>query len=88
MGCVDQLESEMSYHEYKVSQIIAIEDYPFYALIMACMRQADTDNAELLRETWPRVWEELDARYHQPGGLLLSEGALRQSLAQQEKEDD
>lgn len=68
---------KMSLHEYKVSQEIALQDYPFYALVMAVMRQADTDNTELLRQTWPEVWNELHARYHAPGGIL-----------QQEKEDE
>lgn len=43
---------------------------PFYALIMAAMRQADTANAERLRHMFPVVWDELQARYHAPGGLL------------------
>ena len=29
----------MSLHEYLASQQIAVEDHPFYALIMAAMRQ-------------------------------------------------
>jgi hypothetical protein len=63
----------MSLHEYLASQEIAAEDYPFYALIMAAMRQADTDNTEKLRYIFPRVWEELESRYHAPGGRLEGE---------------
>lgn len=44
--------------------------FGFYALIMAAMRQADTDNAERLRRCWPDVWQELHARYNAPGGIL------------------
>ena len=63
----------MSLYDYKASQQIAAEDYPFYALIMAAMRQADTGNVELLREAFPEIWEELFARYHAPGGVLPGE---------------
>lgn len=60
----------MSYHEYKVSQEIAQKDYPFYALIMAAMRKADTDNVIKLQREFPEVYLELDRRYHAPDGLL------------------
>lgn len=63
----------MSYHEYMVSQKISADDPPFYALIMAAMRQADTDNTVLLKRTWPHVWDELDRRYHAPNGVLPEE---------------
>lgn len=63
----------MSYHEYKCSQKLATKDYPFYALIMTAMRQADSDNIELLKLAFPHVWEELTARYNAPGGLLDGE---------------
>lgn len=48
---------------------------PFYALIMAAMRGADTRNAERLRAAWPEVWDELQARYNAPGGLLDGESS-------------
>jgi hypothetical protein len=60
----------MSLYDYKESQQIAKKDYPFYALIMAAMRQADTDNAEKLKEAFPEVWKELKARYNAPAGCL------------------
>lgn len=63
----------MSYFDYQVSKEIAIQAYSFYALLMAAMRQADTANAAKLREAFPEVWAELDARYHAPGGYLPSE---------------
>ena len=66
----------MSYYDYKVGQEISAQDYPFYALIQAAMRQADTDNAEKLRAEWPSVWEELKARYNAPGGKLSREAEL------------
>lgn len=63
----------MSLYDYTVSQDIAIEDHPFYALIMAAMRKADDYNAMLLRAAFPEVWDELSKRYSAPGGLLKSD---------------
>lgn len=63
----------MSQHEYDVSKEIAKADYPFYSLVMAAMRQADTDNLEKLQGAFPEVWAELQARYNAPGGILPEE---------------
>lgn len=63
----------MSFHEYTVSRELAAIDPPFYALIMAAMRKADTVNAAMLRVAFPEVWDEFHDRYHAPGGLLPSE---------------
>ena len=64
----------MSLYDYKMSQKIAAEDYPFYALIMTAMRQADSDNIDLLKFAFPDVWHELKDRYNAPGGFLNNEG--------------
>lgn len=58
----------MSLHEYQRGRIAS--DEPFYALIQAAMRRADSWNLAKLRAEWPEVWDELSARYHAPGGLL------------------
>ena len=63
----------MSHYDYKASQQIAAKDYPFYALIMAAMRKADSANAEYLEQAFPMVWRELQARYNAPGGYLPGE---------------
>ena len=63
----------MSLYDYRQSQKIAAEDHPFYALIMAAMRKADTDNIAKLQRAFPEVWSELFQRYHAPGGLLPHE---------------
>ena len=63
----------MSLYDYKASQQIAAEDHPFYALIMAAMRKADTSNTIKLRYAFPEIWDELTVRYHTPGGLLPGE---------------
>ena len=60
----------MSAYDYHISLKIACEDYPFYALIMAAMRQADTDNIKRLQDAFPWVWIELKERYNAPGGIL------------------
>lgn len=66
----------MSLYDYQKSKEIAAKDYPFYALIMACMRQADSNNIDLLKYAFPEVWHELKDRYNAPGGFLNDEGGL------------
>jgi hypothetical protein len=63
----------MSYYDYKIGREISQEDYPFYALIQAAMRQADTVNQGKLAAAFPEIWTELQTRYHRPGGLLEGE---------------
>ena len=58
------------FYEYRVSMEIAGKDHPFYALIMAAMRKADSTNTEKLKQAWPEVWEALQARYYAPGGAV------------------
>jgi hypothetical protein len=63
----------MSLHEYRVSAEIARLNFPFYALVMAAMRQADDRNLAALRAAFPNIWTELDTRYNAPGGLVPEE---------------
>ena len=60
----------MSRYDYERSKILAEADEPFYGLIMAAMRRADTYNQELLRRAFPDVWKEIEDRYNAPGGVL------------------
>jgi hypothetical protein len=60
-------------HEYEASRHVAALDVPFYALIMAAMRGADEENLRRLRLGFEDIWQELQARYHAPGGLLAAE---------------
>ena len=62
-----------SYYDYKQGQQIAAEDYSFYALIQAAMRQADSTNIIKLKSAFPEVWEDLKLRYDLPGGLVSGE---------------
>jgi len=68
----------MSLYDYRASHDITLRDYPFYALIMAAMRQADTRNADALSGSFPDIWQELRQRYNAPGGVLSTDpgGAL------------
>lgn len=61
----------MSLFDYQRSLELSSE--PFYALIMAAMRQADDENLLKLKFVFPRTWSELQLRYNLPGGLLESE---------------
>lgn len=61
----------MSHYDYVRSRALTGE--PFYALIMAAMRRADSANRWRLREQFPEVWDELEKRYNSPGGLLEGE---------------
>ncbi len=63
----------MSYHEYRASLEISSQDYPYYALVMALMRKADSDNMAKLRAAFPETYAELRERYNAPGGVLPGE---------------
>lgn len=65
----------MSLYDYITSREISAQDYPFYALIMAAMRQADSNNIEKLKAIFPDTWSELHSRYHAPKGILPKEEA-------------
>ncbi len=60
----------MSLHEYEASRRLAAAGEPFYGLIMAAMRRADSQNLVVLRLAFPKQWRELEARYQAPGGVL------------------
>ncbi len=59
----------MSDNDYLVSVELAQAEYSFDALIMAAMRQADTDNLNKLKLLWPYTWAELQRCYRTPGLL-------------------
>jgi hypothetical protein len=63
----------MAYFDYVISQEISAKRYPFDALLMAAMTQADTDNAARLREAFPAVWTELWVRYNATSGRTADE---------------
>lgn len=63
----------MSLVEYDASNRIPVDSDTFYAMIMAAMRCADTFNLEKLKGAFPDTWEELQARYNAPRGLLPGE---------------
>ena len=63
----------MSLYDYEQGRVIESHGHPFYALIQAAMRQADSDNILRLQAAFPEVHAELHARYTAPGGLLEGE---------------
>lgn len=70
----------MSRYDFEVSRRIHMLDgVSFYGVLMAAMRNADYANAALLRTCWPDVWDELQARYNAPGGVLPTDPEAVQS---------
>lgn len=67
-------------YDYKRSLEVSAAHYPFYSLIMAAMRQADTDNLERLKRSFPEVWNDLRARYNAPGGVLESDNTHKEGI--------
>lgn len=63
----------MSLYDYQRSSELELADEPFYALIQAAIRRADTDNLARLRDAFPETYNELLRRYHAPGGRLPGE---------------
>ena len=64
----------MSHYDYLLSKALADnEATSFYALIMAAMRRADSDNQISLAFAFPAAWKELQDRYNAPGGTLPSD---------------
>lgn len=64
----------MSLYDYRAAQEIVKADPPFYALIMAAMRKADTHNLARLRDAFPYTYREVEARYNAPGAILPEDG--------------
>ena len=78
----------MSYVEYKESMTIEQGRYGFYSLIMAAMRQADSENIEKLKDAFPKQWTELRARYNAPDGCLTkNEFRIYSSVPKEIKEE-
>jgi hypothetical protein len=63
----------MSHYDYKCSQRISAQGQPYYALIMAAIRDGDSDNREILRHAFPDTWDEFWARFNAPDGRLPGE---------------
>jgi hypothetical protein len=66
----------MSLHSYHVSLKLLRDDPPFYSLVMAALRKADTRNLALLRQAFPEVVDELARRYIAPMGVLPEDGPV------------
>ena len=60
----------MSLFDYYEAVKLTQDDPPFYALIMAAMMRADSDNSVLLAEAFPEIFAEVTLRYNSAGGHL------------------
>ena len=67
------MSDRLNLYDYEVSRNINAESPPFYALIAAAMRQADSINTEKLRAAFPGVYADLVARHNAPDGKLEGE---------------
>ena len=63
----------MSHYEYLIGIEISEKNPPFYAIIQAAMRQADSDNLDKLKAAFPDTFRELAFRYDSAGGYLSGE---------------
>lgn len=63
--------------DYQLGQQLAAADLPFYVLLQAAMRKADTSNFALLADAFPAEAAELRARYDAPGGRLPADPETR-----------
>ncbi len=66
---IEEGELRMPLYDYQMGAKLESLNFPFYALIQAAMRQADTENLEKLRAAWPEVYDELKYYYNLPGAL-------------------
>ena len=57
----------MTLYDYQKSKEI---DAPFYAIIMAAMRKADSTNLAELKRAFPETFNEFAKRYSAPGGVI------------------
>jgi hypothetical protein len=57
----------MTLYDYQKSKEI---DAPFYTIIMAAMRKADSNNIEKLKCAFPETFDEFHKRYNAPGGII------------------
>jgi hypothetical protein len=60
----------MSLHEYLYSRTLDKYDPPFYALLFAMMRKADSDNVRIIKAMWSDKFEEFKLRYNSPYGVI------------------
>jgi len=55
---------------YDYTRSMYLCDEPFYALLFACFRRADSNNLARLQEAFPEAYAEFVARYNAPGGVI------------------
>jgi len=60
----------VSHYDFQVSREIEARGIPFYGLVMAAMRQADSHAIQKLRASFPETYVEFMARTDAPDGRL------------------
>lgn len=73
LGSFFDYSKQGSLYDYRSSETVDANDYPFVALIWAAMRRADTGNQIVLKKAYPELWKELEERYNAPGGRIGKE---------------
>lgn len=63
----------MSLDDYYSGLAINSRSFTFNGIVQAAMRKADTDNLQKLKDAWPEIYTELQARHNAPGGMLPDE---------------
>ena len=63
-----------SWYDYRYSQKLSAEDPPFYGLLFALIRKADTINCARIQRMWPEEWAEFWRRYEASGGIDVTQG--------------
>ena len=63
----------MSYYDYEMGKKVDMMQLPFNGIIQGAMRRAAAESdkdLEMLKECFPKVWDDLYKRYNAPGGKL------------------
>jgi hypothetical protein len=63
----------MSLHDFQAAKLLSKYNFPFNALIMDALRQANHKQKELLSEIFPLLADELKQRYAVKNGILPGE---------------
>lgn len=78
-----------THEEYQLSSSVTLLDAPFYSLLCALFRQADSDNLALLEDAFPETLHTFKKRVNAPGGLLPGEtGIIDGTTYHRSSEDD
>jgi hypothetical protein len=63
-------DETVNLYDFEASLHIAARPEPFYALLGALIRKADTSNRAKIKAMWPEEYETFWRRYNAPAGVL------------------